>query len=59
MYGVAPTSSIAVRLSLLRYALSALSSRTSKPRATDDARSGVSMTESPTVLSVASTDARS
>jgi hypothetical protein len=41
-----------------RYALSADTSRTWNPRATDDARSGLIITESPTVLSVASTDAR-
>lgn len=56
-YGTAPTASTAVRFSFDRYALSALSSRTLNPRATDDARSGASMTESPTVLSVASAEA--
>src|SRR5690606_31795843 len=57
MYGAAPAASIAVRLSFDRYALSADSSLTLNPRATDDARSGASITESPTVLSVASTEA--
>jgi hypothetical protein len=57
MHGTACAASITTRLSLERYALSAESSRTVNPRSTDDRRSGASMTTSPTVLSVASTDA--